>query len=256
MPQTMLTAANFPVSTDLSDGQDLLAEPDPEPTYAGPIVAIDGFAGTGKSTLAKLLAKELGFSFLDTGAMYRAVALLSLTHGVSPEDGPALVSLTREANMGFNWESASPQVHIFGSNVEGLIRTQPVTARVKLIALTPEVRVELIRMQREIATMYAPLVTEGRDQGSAVFPSAAVKFFIDADLSKRAERRKRQVADLARTPIEEVKRELRERDESDMSERGGLRVPPIAERQFNDGESPEETVQKLLALVPREFRRR
>lgn len=215
----------------------------------GMIVTIDGTAGTGKSTVARMLANRLGFGFLDTGAMYRAAALLSLTNEMKPHFPPDLLRVVERANLHFNWALATPHICVFGNDVEGLIRTNPVTARVREIALIPELRNHLIRLQRLIGLQRPRLVTEGRDQGTAVFPNAPVKFFLDADLRLRAERRKRQVRDLADTPIAEIMAELEARDFSDRSDLGGLREPVDAIRLENNSDDPSVIVESMAQVV-------
>jgi CMP/dCMP kinase len=224
---------------------------DERPT--GVIVTIDGTAGTGKSTVAKLLANRLNFDFLDTGAMYRACALLSIAHGIQiNQSGPPphqLLAVVQRAALHFDWSLPTPEICVFGNPVEGLIRTKPVTARVREVALIPELRDHLVRLQQLIGNQRPWLVTEGRDQGTAVFPSAPVKFFLDADLTLRAERRKRQVKDLADTPIAEIKHELDLRDRSDRSELGGLREPHDAVRLVNNSDDPSVIVEQMATLV-------
>jgi len=215
----------------------------------GVIVTIDGTAGTGKSTVAKMLANRLEFEFLDTGAMYRAAALLSITHGLAADHPLELLDVVKRANLHFDWSLPTPHICVFGQNVEGLIRTKPVTARVREIALIPELRGHLIRLQRLIGLQRPRLVTEGRDQGTAVFGNAPVKFFLDADLRLRAERRKGQVRDLAETQVEEIMTELDARDRSDRSDLGGLREPIDAIKLENNSGDPSVIVESMARVV-------
>jgi cytidylate kinase len=167
------------------------------------IVAIDGPAGAGKSTVARLLAARLGFAYLDTGAMYRALTWLALERGVDAEDERALGSLAREAPVSF----ADGGVQIGGSDVTREIRTPRIDAAVPAVAKHPAVREVMRERQRELAHT-ADAVVEGRDIGTVVAPAAEVKVFLVADPSVRARRR------LAERPDAD-EQELHARDASD-----------------------------------------
>jgi CMP/dCMP kinase len=167
------------------------------------IVAIDGPAGAGKSTVARLLAERLGFSYLDTGAMYRALTWLALERGVEPDDEQQLGALAREAPVGFDGAS----VQIDGKDVTREIRTSRIDALVPTVARHPAVREIMRARQRELAET-TDAVVEGRDIGTVVAPHAEVKVFLVADPSVRAGRR------IAERPDADPE-ELRRRDESD-----------------------------------------
>lgn len=153
------------------------------------VIAIDGPAGSGKSTVAQLLAARLGFLFLDTGAMYRAVALLALRDGVAPDDGSSLAALTRGARIGF-----SPEGHVLAreQDVSDEIRTNAVSAAVSEVSAHQEVRDLLVAEQRRIAAG-RDVVVEGRDIGTVVFPEALLKVFLTARPEVRAERRRSEL---------------------------------------------------------------
>jgi cytidylate kinase len=167
------------------------------------IVAIDGPAGAGKSTVARLLAERLGFAYLDTGAMYRALTWLALERGVDCEDGPALGALAREAPVSF----APGVVQIDGEDVTRAIRTPRIDTAVPTVAKHPAVRKVMRERQRELA-QNGDAVVEGRDIGTVVAPNAEVKIFLVADPSVRAGRR------LAERPDADEK-ELHARDAHD-----------------------------------------
>lgn len=152
------------------------------------IVTIDGPAGTGKSTVARLLAKQLGFAFLDTGSMYRMIALRSLMQGIDAGNAEALEELTHQTRM----ELVGGVIQLDGEDVEGQIRTAEVTKVASLVAQVPAVRTELVRRQREIASINN-IVCEGRDQGTVAFPHAECKFFLTADPAERARRRQAEL---------------------------------------------------------------
>lgn len=177
------------------------------------IVTIDGPAGSGKSSAARLLAQRLGFDFLDTGAMYRAVTFAGLRAGIDAADEPALERLLD----GMQLEMPPGRVLLDGADVTRDIRTPEVTARTGAIADSPTVRRRLVAWQRAIADG-RNVVTEGRDQGTIVFPGAEAKFFLVADPVERARRRHREIQARARDiPFDEVLAAQRERDERDAA---------------------------------------
>jgi cytidylate kinase len=153
------------------------------------IITIDGPAGAGKSSTARALARRLGFDFLDTGAMYRAVALAALEAGLDPRDQAALAALL----AGLRLELPPGRVLLNGADVTTRIRSAEVTAATGPVADSPAVRRRLAEMQRAIA-QGRDMVCEGRDQGTVVFPDAACKFFLVADPVERAKRRQREMA--------------------------------------------------------------
>lgn len=153
------------------------------------LVTLDGPAGAGKSSAARALAQRLGFEFLDTGAMYRAVTLAALRAGIDLRDQTALAQLL----SAFSLELAPNRVILNGEDVTGAIRTAAVTAASGAIADSPVVRRRLVELQRFVA-LGRNLVTEGRDQGTVVFPDADCKFFLVADPQERARRRRQEMA--------------------------------------------------------------
>jgi cytidylate kinase len=175
------------------------------------IVTLDGPAGSGKSTVAKLLAERLKFRFLDTGAMYRAVALAVLKASADEND---LASVTQIAN-GSRIQFADERLILNDEDVTSEIRSPEVTAVSSIIASNPGVRNRLVELQRVIGSA-GSMVTEGRDQGTVVFPDAEHKFFVTANLEARARRRQRELAQKGVTqPLSIVMDQLRQRDERD-----------------------------------------
>jgi cytidylate kinase len=150
------------------------------------IIAIDGPAAAGKSTVAKTLARELGIPFLDTGAMYRAVTLAVLEAGVDPHDEPACARIARAVHMTFDEDE---RVLVDGRAAEPAIRSDAVTQAVSIVSAHPGVRAAVVPLQRLEAQRRGGLVAEGRDIGSVVFPEAEFKFFLDASSEERARRR-------------------------------------------------------------------
>ena len=185
--------------------------------FEGKIIAIDGPAGSGKSTTARLLAARLGFIYLDTGAMYRAVTLFALQHDVSPEDVRALEAIAAKMRIDFKLEDGVNKVFLNNIDVTEAIRTPEVTAAVSPVSAHPGVRAAMVLRQREIARK-GGVVAEGRDTTSVVFPEADIKVYLDASLQERARRR---LIDFSRQGIdsnlEEQIKLLADRDEYDSS---------------------------------------
>jgi len=191
------------------------------------IVTIDGPAGTGKSTVAHRLAERLGLQFLDTGAMYRAAALVAIEGNIDPGDGRAVAAAVREADMHFDWSANPPRLMLGDRCVDGSIRGEAVSGVVSIVAAQKPVREVLVERQRRIAERHPRLVSEGRDQGSVVFPEAPVRFYLDADVSVRARRR---IAQLVRSgePVNktEVITGMKERDRIDSTRPDGPLIRP------------------------------
>lgn len=191
------------------------------------VVTIDGPAGSGKSSAAEALADRLGWQVLDTGAMYRAAGLLALERGIDPKDGPAVAAALERSRIDFDWSASPPEVRIDGRPVGEAIRSPEATAASSAVAPHAEVRRCLVESQRRIAAGHPRLVSEGRDQGSVVFPDALVRFYLDAPVAERARRRVRQwVAEGRHAAVDEVERAIRERDRLDEGRAvGPLRKP-------------------------------
>ncbi|MCT4624591.1 MAG: (d)CMP kinase [Schleiferiaceae bacterium] len=179
-------------------------------------IAIDGFSSTGKSTLAKQLAKELNYSYVDTGAMYRAVALYAMKNDLSHKQ---LISSLDQININFKFleETQANTTFLNGKNVEQEIRGMEVSNRVSEIATISEVRAELVRQQKEMGKNKA-VVMDGRDIGTVVFPDAELKIFMTADPEIRAKRRHDELLAKGDAPsFEEVYNNLQKRDNEDRN---------------------------------------
>lgn len=215
------------------------------------IITIDGPAGTGKSTVAHQLAHRLGLEFLDTGAMYRAAALIALEERIDPNDGIALAVAVAEAEMHFDWKSNPPRLLLGSRDVSQRIREMEVSQIVSIVAAQPEVRRVLVEQQRRIAGQHPRLVSEGRDQGSVVFPDAVIRFYIDANIEVRAQRREAQLAAAGKN-IDRARiwRDIAERDRLDAARADGpLVCPPGATIIDTTDRTAEQVVDEMEAIV-------
>ncbi len=194
------------------------------------VITIDGPSSSGKSTAARKLAQRLGFTHLDTGAMYRAVTFQALQKGLDLKDSAKLIDLTQSIDLDLLPTDHGTEVTISGRDVTESIRTVEVTENTHFIASRRGVRDEMVKRQRKLGAKLAPLVTEGRDQGTAVFPNAQVKFFLDADPATRAQRRYQQLQKSGQTATyEQVLAGIQTRDSRDSSRSAApLEIPPGA----------------------------
>ena len=218
------------------------------------IVAIDGPSGAGKSTVAKAVAKELGFSCLDTGAMYRAIAWRALQDGVALDDEPALSEIARTYDIAFGHVEGDPvprRVFIGDDEVTDAIRTAEIDRAVSPVSAAPAVREALLDQQRRIGNA-GDYVVEGRDIGTVVFPDAAVKVFLTASDEERAHRRVRQNVDrgIGSIDYDEVLADLRRRDAADSS-RATAPLRPADDAVHIDSTSHyiEEVIDQICSLA-------
>lgn len=210
------------------------------------IVTIDGPAGAGKSTVARSLAERLGFGFLDTGAMYRAVALAALRRGLATHDATLWADLASQVQIRFQGQ----RVLLDGEDVSDAIRTSQVTAHVRYAADNPQVRQHLVRLQQDIGRT-GDMVTEGRDQGTVVFPHAECKIFLTAAPEERARRRVHDLQQRGETPsLDDVLAQQLQRDERDSRRAVGPLVrAQDAVEVVTDGLSIEQVVDRLVEIV-------
>lgn len=191
------------------------------------IITIDGPAGSGKSTAARKLAARLGIPYLDTGAMYRAVTLAALQSDIDLENESALTNVAEVADMQLDLGPTHIRVTMNGHDVTEELRSMHVNSHTRYAACSPGVRRVLVRKQREIRDRLGALVTEGRDQGSVVFPDADAKFFLDASAEKRAQRRLHELlADGEDVTFDQVLNNIVERDRTDSERDVGPLVRP------------------------------
>jgi cytidylate kinase len=215
------------------------------------VVTIDGPAASGKSTVARLLAKRLDASFLDTGAMYRAVTLAAMRAGVDMSDEDELLGVIEKSAFQFSSEGDRMTVGIDGIDVTEQIRSPEVTANARYAASAPRVRARLVEMQRQFAAGRQRIVTEGRDQGTVVFADADIKFYLTAEAKERAKRRQAELeAEGKQQAAEQVQRAIEDRDRSDEGrDVGPLRPAGDAIIVDTTQLGVEEVVEKLLRCV-------
>ena len=216
------------------------------------IITIDGPAGTGKSTVAHLLAKRLGLQFLDTGAMYRAAALIALEHGIVTSDGAELARGLEAADLQFNWKSDPPRLMLGDRDISQRIRDMDVSAIVSMVAAQSPLRRVLVQQQRTIAKRHPRLVSEGRDQGSVVFPQADLRFYLHADVSVRANRRVAQLV-AAGKPVdqERIVKDIQDRDRIDASRADGPLVRPQGAIDIDTGDRSAIEVVDAMETIAR-----
>ena len=220
------------------------------------IIAIDGPAGSGKSTVAKQVARTLGFQYLDTGAMYRSVAWYALQHDVALDDEEELSRIASGQRIEFTHEPGNPianGVAIGGADCTRAIRTPPVDASVSAVSAVPGVRSALVGQQRAIAAEN-DIVMEGRDIGTVVFPHAELKVFLTASAEERARRRAAQNAEkgYGETDAQAILAAIRQRDEADSSrEVAPLAAAGDAVLLDTTGLSIAEVVDSIAALAAR-----
>ena len=216
------------------------------------IITIDGPAASGKSTVARLVAERLGASFLDTGAMYRAVTLAAMQAGVDMRDEDKLPGVLDSREFRFVVEEGRMAVFIDGVDVGEQIRGGEVEANARYIASAAKVREKLVQMQREFAAGEDKIVTEGRDQGTVAFSEADIKFYLTADSAERARRRQSELRAKGEggESLEQIQRAIEERDRSDASRAVGP-VRPASDAIVVDTTdlSIYEVVEKILGYV-------
>lgn len=180
-------------------------------------IAIDGPGSSGKGTIAKIVAKELGFQYIDTGAMYRSVALVAQRRGVDWDDGEALGALTRGLSFAFAFSGDTLTVRVDDEDVTGLIRTPEIGRGASDVSKHGPVRESLVAVQRSLGSA-GGVVMDGRDIGTVVLPDAELKIFLDASLDERARRRHRELLDKGECPdFDTVRSQLEARDEQDRT---------------------------------------
>jgi len=214
------------------------------------IVAIDGPAGAGKSTTARMLASTLGYALLDTGAIYRVMALRARERGIRWDDGPGVAALTEGLSISFKLDGSVNRVFADGQDLGTTIRTPEISDGASRVSALPEVRAALLGLQRRIGAA-GGVVVEGRDIGTVVFPHAEAKFFLTASADERARRRVAELRAAGRpAELDTTRAELVARDERDSTRAAApLRKADDAVEIDSSSLSPTEVVDRMAAVV-------
>ena len=209
-------------------------------------IAIDGPAGAGKSTIAKLVAKELGFVYVDTGAMYRGLAIHFLENGIEAEEKEKIAEACKDADVTIRYEDGQQQVYLNGKNITAKLREEAVGNMASKSSAIPEVRAKLLELQRELARK-EDVIMDGRDIGTCVLPDADVKVFLTASVETRAKRRYDELVEKGvACDLEEIARDIAERDERDSTRE----IAPL--KQAEDAvlvDSSHMTIEEVVAAI-------
>ena len=212
----------------------------------GPVIAIDGPSGAGKSTIARLLARRLGYTYIDTGAMYRAVGWKAAKDAVDPGNEEALAALCERIEVSIEHDTEGQRVFVNGSDVTGEIRTPEMGMLASAVSRSPAVRARLLTLQRRLGER-GGVVMDGRDIGTVVFPNAEVKFFLDASAEERGRRRFRELKEKGlNVDLATITEEIRQRDRQDS----GRAIAPL--RQAADAtylDSSNLTIEQVVETM-------
>ena len=212
-------------------------------------VAIDGPAGAGKSTIAKLVAEEKGFIYVDTGAMYRGLAIHFLDRGIRAEETDKVIEACKDADVKIRYEDGVQQVFLNGTNITGRLRDEAVGQMTSKCSVIPEVRAKLLDLQRDLARAQ-DVIMDGRDIGTCVLPDADVKVYLTASVETRAKRRYDELTAKGEAcDLDEIARDIKERDERDMNrETAPLRQAEDAVLVDSSDMTIEEVVKEITGL--------
>lgn len=212
-------------------------------------IAIDGPSGAGKSTVAKALAKKLGYIYVDTGALYRAIGLYVRRAGVLPEDSAGVIALLPEIDVRLAYENGEQKVLLAGEDVGSLIRTNEISAYASKVSAIPEVRTFLLELQRDMARKNN-VIMDGRDIGTVILPDADVKIFMTASPEARIRRRYEELlASGQSVTLEEVAAAVRERDKNDSTRKVAPAIP-AADAVFVDNSGTfEDTLSNVISII-------
>lgn len=209
-------------------------------------IAIDGPAGAGKSTIAKMVAKRLGFIYVDTGAMYRAIALYLLRQGIDKHDEQAVSEAVQGAGITICYQDGAQQVLLNGEDVSGLIRTEEVGNTASAVSVYPAVRAHLLELQRNLAAS-ADVLMDGRDIGTCILPNADTKIFLTASSRVRALRRYKELTEKGEMcNLDEIEQDIIERDARDMNRA----IAPL--KQAEDAlllDSSDMTIEEVIQAI-------
>ncbi|HIV13873.1 MAG TPA: (d)CMP kinase [Candidatus Pullilachnospira stercoravium] len=216
-------------------------------------IAIDGPAGAGKSTIARRAAAALSFIYVDTGAMYRAMGLYFLNHGIDPADTAAIEAAVQDVDVSIRYENGEQQVYLNGENVTGQIRREEVGDMASRTSVNGKVREKLVQLQQQLAAR-ENVVMDGRDIGTCVLPDATVKIYLTASVEERARRRYLELKEKGQEEsLEKIQEDIRDRDHRDMTRE----ISPL--RQAEDAvlvDASHMTIEEVTAAVLEAFEER
>ncbi|MDY6905884.1 MAG: (d)CMP kinase [Thermodesulfobacteriota bacterium] len=217
---------------------------------SGLLITIDGPAGAGKTTVSKALAARLGYRYVDTGALYRGVALAAKENGIATSDDEGLRALCNGLTLDFAVRDGESCLMAGDRDISGLIRTNEISMMASAVSARPVVREFLLDLQRRLGRD-KNVVVEGRDMGTVVFPEADVKFFLDASVKERARRRFNDPAVKESLPLEQIEADIQQRDENDRNRpHAPLKAADDAILLDSTGLTIDQVVEKMLSLIP------
>lgn len=212
-------------------------------------IAIDGPAGAGKSTIAKLVAKEKGYIYVDTGAMYRGLAIHFLKKGIQPEEKEKIIDACKDAEVSIGYEDGAQQIYLNGENITAMLREEVVGNMASISSAVPEVRAKLLDLQRNLAKE-KDVVMDGRDIGTHVLPNADVKIYLTASVECRANRRFKELTEKGiACNYDEIAQDIQDRDRRDMNrEIAPLKKADDAVLVDSSAMTIEEVVKAIIGL--------
>lgn len=209
-------------------------------------IAIDGPAGAGKSTIAKLVAKEKGYIYVDTGAMYRGLAIHFIKKGIKPEETEKIIEACKDAEVSIGYEDGAQQIYLNGENITSMLREEEVGNMASMSSAVPEVRAKLLDLQRNLAKE-KDVVMDGRDIGTHVLPDADVKVYLTASVECRANRRYKELTEKGiACDYDEIAKDIQERDTRDMNRE----IAPL--KQAEDAvfvDSSDMTIEEVVKAI-------
>ena len=220
------------------------------------IIAIDGPSSSGKSTIAKLIAKHLKFTYIDSGSIYRAVTYLALKNNLLDKSNintSAIIEILKKTSISFSFNSKNQNIiSVDGIQLEDKIRTFKISSLVSLLAEKNEIRKYIVKIQKDISRNKS-IVMDGRDIGTVVFPNADVKFYLDASLNERSQRRWKELSKTESISLEQVKKDLKNRDDNDINrDHSPLMKSKNSITIITDNLSIDEVVKKMIEIIDKE----
>lgn len=212
-------------------------------------IALDGPSGAGKSTVAKALAKKLGYIYVDTGAMYRTIALFTLRNNVDPSDENAVCTLLPSLSLEVKYIDGSQRMFMCGEDVSDKIRTNEISMGASKVSAIPAVREFLLELQRDMAKTNN-VIMDGRDIGTVILPNATVKFFMNASDDAKARRRYEELIEKGENiTLEEVKKTMAERDKNDSTRKIAPAIPAKDAIMLDNSDSLEKTLETAINII-------